>query len=316
MGRSDGKVRLGATSPRDIGAMSPPGIAGLFPGQGSEYPGMLRPLAGHPCAAQIFSRIRELSGRDLYGLAMDGPEDALRSALNAQLSVFGVSACYWELLKGRYGFSALTGHSLGFYTALYAAGSIGFDDAVNIIVEAHRAIEETAGEGQWAMAAIIGLKVEDCEELCAKAGGVYVANINSATQAVVSGRADMVKYVSGAAIERGALNVRHLPIAYPLHSPFMSGIEGRLMPVVRRMKISEPQIPVQDHTGGGRLDGEGIKGVLSGQLQRKVLWRDAVLGIGADRFIEVGPSDVLTKLVRWIDRDAEVMTAEMLCPKG
>jgi len=273
---------------------------------------MLRPLAGHPCAERVFSRIKELSGRDLYGLAMDGPEDALRSALNAQLSVFGASACYWELLKGRYGFSALTGHSLGFYTALYAAGSIGFEDAVKIIMEAHRAIEETAGEGQWAMAAIIGLKAEDCELLCAGAGGVYVANINSASQTVVSGKADMVKYVSGAAIEMGALSVRHLPIAYPLHSPFMAGIVERLSPVVRQMKISEPQIPVLDHTGGGRLDGEGIKGVLSGQLQRKVLWRDAVLGMGADRFIEIGPSDVLTKLVRWVLRDAEVMSAETL----
>jgi len=285
---------------------------GLFPGQGSEHREMFVPL--RECLSdeleRVFGRINALSGRDILGRS-------IRGALDAQLAVFGTGACYWEALSKRFEFDALLGHSLGFYTALYASGSIGLDEAIGIIIEAQRAIEEISNGRHWEMAAIIGLKVDECEQLCKKIGGVFVANINSASQAVISGKADMVNYLLKKALEAGALSVKTIGIPYPLHSPFMKGIKDILRPFVLNMDIKEPIIPVFDHTEGGILDRKGIIETLAGQLEKKVLWKDTLLKTMGKRFIEIGPSSVLSKLVRWIDRDAEATPAEeIICKEG
>lgn len=285
-------------------------LVGIFPGQGSEYLGMLRSLKGYTIVDKVFGEVKKLSGVDLYRFIMEGPLDTLKKPLNAQLSVFGVSVCYWELLKKRYKFKTLAGHSLGFYTALYASGAVGLKDSIKVIIEAQRAIEEISDNGRWAMTAIIGLRVDECEVLCANAGDVYVANVNSMTQVVISGKRDMVKYVTEKAIERGALSIREIDIPYPLHSPFMIGIGKRLMPFINGIRIEEPSIPVFDHTGRGFLKKQEIMSVLSEQLENKVLWRDVIMGLDSHVFLEVGPSDVLSKMVKWIKRDAEVITAE------
>lgn len=298
-------------------------IVAVFPGQGSEYPGLLAPFercqAYSDIVRNVFERLSEISGRDIYLIAKDGSDKELRDALNAQLLVFGTSVCYWKALKERYEFSALAGHSLGFYTAAYASGALGFEDAVRIIIEAQRAIEEISKGIEWAMAAVIGLKVEQCEALCRAAGEVYLANVNSATQSVISGKAVMVEYLTQEALKAGALSVKELAIPYPLHSPFMNGIKSRLGSFVSNLDIKEPQIPIFGHIEGRErfLDREGIAETLAGQLERKVIWRDVVLGIGARRFIEIGPASVLTKLTRWIDRDAQALCAEeLICQIG
>jgi len=277
-------------------------VNGIFPGQGSEYPGMHEPLEGLESAAHIFSRINDAAGADVLS-TLDAP-------LNAQLAVFGVSACYWSELEGRYDFRALAGHSLGFYSALYATGSLGLDDCIDIIARAYDAMAEICSGGRWAMAAIIGLGLEDCRRICREAGDVFVSNSNSASQMVISGDREAVDRALLLSQAGGALDTVDLGIPFPLHSPLMEGVRGMLYPAVRKMRIFEPRLPVLDHTGGGFLDSRGIAEVLAGQLQKPVLWRDAVVTLGRGTFIEVGPSNVLSRLVRWIDREARVMSSD------
>lgn len=167
-------------------------IAGLFPGQGSEYVGMLTHLKGFRATAEVFEIISEFAQRDIMSLALEGPDKDLRQPLNAQLSVFGTSVCYWNLLKERFNFYALSGHSLGFYSALYAANSLKLEDCISVIIEAHKAIEEICGKQKWTMTAVIGLKFQDVERICERVGDVFVANINSSTQVVLSGKEDAV----------------------------------------------------------------------------------------------------------------------------
>jgi [acyl-carrier-protein] S-malonyltransferase len=161
----------------------------------------------------------------------------------------------------------------------------------------------------------MGLKTELVEDICRQAGDVFVSNINSATQTVISGWRDDMLAACLMASEAGALGVKELPILFPLHSPLMQGIGSIISPFLASIEISEPAIPLLSHLDGRPLDAEGIADVLREQLTRKVLWRDAVRAIrqkGISRFVEIGPSDVLSKLVRWIERDAESFRAEEL----
>lgn len=303
-------------------------VAGMFPGMGSEHEGMLDRLEGEAVLREVFGTIDRLSGRDILARFKKDPSGVLEAPLDALLCVFGVSVCYWELLKDKYEFKALAGHSGGFYAALYAAGSLGLDECVTIIMEAQKAIESisidsiSGDQRQWNMAALFGLKADECEGLCKNEGKgeVYVSNINSATQIVIAGRAGAVAAVSEAATARGALGVTPLNVGFPLHTLFMEGIGDMLRPIVRDLDVREPAIPVidhtlghtLDHTAGKVLDGDvldagGVGAVLCGQLEKQVLWRDVVMRLDGCGFLEIGPSDVLSKLVRWIKRDALVV---------
>jgi malonyl CoA-acyl carrier protein transacylase len=281
-------------------------IAALFPGFGSEYSEMFCPLSCHPRVGEVMERLDEAAGREVV-ISLDAP-------LSAQLAVFGASVCYWDILKQKYPFSVIAGHSLGLYGALYAAGSLSFEDGVKIIVEAQRSIESLAapeGNGTWAMAAVIGLKVHQCERICAAVGDVYVSHVNSATQILISVKAGAVRQAGQTAIDAGALSVRDMGIPYPLHTPYMEGICNSLRPVVDSLDIMEPRLRVLDHTSGRPMeDVASISEVLAGQIGRRVLWRDTMIALGVSSYVEVGPSSVLAKLARWMHRDAEVVTAE------
>jgi len=281
-------------------------VAGIFPGYGSEYAEMFCPLSCYPNVGEIMEHLDEAAGREVV-TSLDVP-------LSAQLAVFGASVCYWNILERQHSFSVLAGHSLGLYGALYAAGSLTFKDGLRIIVEAQRAIESLAapeGDGNWGMAAVIGLKVKECERICAMVGDAYVSHINSATQILISGKAGKVQLARQFALEAGALSVKDMGIPYPLHTPYMEGICNSLRPVVNDLDIREPRVRVLDHTSGRAMaDAEAVRDVLAGQIGRRVLWRDTIIALNVSSYVEVGPSSVLSKLVRWMHRDAEVMTAE------
>lgn len=286
--------------------------AGLFPGQGSEFPGMLEQLRGHRITDEVFQKIDNLSGRDIYRIALNGPAEALREPLVAQLSVFGTSICYWHLLRDCADFQGLAGHSLGFYSSLYAASSLSLEDCIRIIIKVHESIEEIAGGSGGLMAAIIGLKEKDVETLCGNAGNVFVSNISSATQMVISGPRDDVRKACQKAVDAGALHCNDLPIPYPLHSPLMEGIGAKLKPFMKGFEIRKPALPVICHINSRPLNQKEIEDVICLQLTRRVRWKDTVTYFttsGTHRFLEIGPSDVLSKLVRWIARDAESLNA-------
>lgn len=274
---------------------------------------MAQHIKGYSAAQDIFSVISEISGQDICSLSLNGPDRDLRKPVHSQLAVFGASAAYWHLLQGQERFSVLAGHSLGFYSALYAAGSLSLGDAVRLIVSVQELISASAGEREGAMASVIGLKTAEVERICAETGDVHVSNINSATQTVISGYAGEVANVCDRALQEGALQVKDLAIPYPLHSPLMDGIEKAISPLVQDMEIKRPVIPVLSHLDGRLLQQDGIAAVLCSQLTHRVDWLTAVLsltGSGVKRFIEIGPSLVLSRLVRWIDRDAEPVGSE------
>jgi len=287
--------------------------AGIFPGQGSEYPGMLECISEYELTKYVFGRINEISGKDIFRVTVEGPESRLREPLIAQLSVFGTSVCYWHLLNNQMDFNGLAGHSLGFYSALYAAGSIPLDDCIRIIIKVHEAIDSLMKDRSGLMASITGLKTEEVKNICNDTAEVFFSNINSASQIVISGSASGVKKACERALQAGALSVKELPIPYPLHSPMMDGIENILRPFINRIEIKKPSIPVISHLDNTVLDQKGISDVLCGQLSKKIMWRDTIkcfASSGINRFVEIGPSDVLSKLVRWIERDAESLRAE------
>jgi [acyl-carrier-protein] S-malonyltransferase len=291
--------------------------AAIFPGQGSEYPGMAACVREGVILHDIFSRISEVAGKDILAAALGEEPADLTDVRVSQLALFGTSVCYWRLLAESERFHCLAGHSLGLYAALYASGSVSLEDCADIILKVQEAIEITSGNRKGLMASIVGLNAGEVERICSEIGSVYVSNVNSATQIVISGWEEQTREACRDAMKAGALGSRELPISFPLHSPLMQGVEDNISPSVALIAIREPSIPLLSHLDGNPLDAAGIFRVLCGQLTQKVLWRDTVKAIrqgGIKRFLEVGPSDVLSKLVRWIERDSEILRAEELVP--
>jgi len=291
--------------------------AAIFPGQGSEYPGMAACIREEVILHDIFSRISTVAGKDILAAALGEDPAVLTDVRASQLALFGTSICYWQLLTESEQFHCLAGHSLGLYAALYASGAVSLENCADIILKVQEAIEIISLNRKGLMASVIGMKTGEVERICRGIGGVYVSIVNSATQTVISGWEEQTREACSAAIKAGALGSRELPISFPLHSPLMQGIEDLVSPLVASMVIREPAIPLLSHLDGNPLDAAGISRVLCGQLTQKVLWRDTVKAIrqgGIERFLEVGPSDVLSKLVRWIERDSEILRAEELVP--
>ncbi len=293
------------------------GSAAIFPGQGSEYPGMAACIKDEEMLHEVFGNISAIAGKDILAAALGEDPEAFTDTRVSQLALFGTSVCYWRLLSECQRFHCLAGHSLGLYAALYAAGSVSLEDCSVIVLKIQDAIEIMAGSRRGLMASVIGLKTGDVERICSEIGGVYVSNVNSATQTVISGWEERTREACGAALKAGALDARELPLSFPLHSPLMQGIEDIISPLMASIAIREPVIPLLSHLDGNPLDAAGISLVLRNQLSRRVLWRDTVRAMrhrGIERFLEIGPSDVLSKLVRWIDRDSEILSAEELVP--
>jgi len=289
--------------------------AAIFPGQGSEYPGMLSGLSKAPITAEVFGRIDHVAKRDVLAALQGHADHGLGDPVVSQLAVFGASACYWDLLRQREDFQCVAGHSLGFYAALYASGALTLEDCASLIITIQQAIQTVSGQRPGLMASIMGLRTEQVEEICGQLDDVHVSNINSITQTVISGWKNAVGTACSMALEDGALAVKELAIPYPLHSPLMSSVQDLIMPFIQSLTIRGSQVPVISHLDGTRLDAKGIAHVLATQLGRKVVWRDTVKAIRQmeiNRFVEVGPSDVLSKLVRWIERDAQSLRAEEL----
>jgi [acyl-carrier-protein] S-malonyltransferase len=278
-------------------------IAGIFPGDGSEYAGMSE-LIGSCDLEQI----------DIPFDIRTIDEEVLKDRLNAQIAVYLVSTFLWDRFRAVIDSSFVAGHSLGFYSALYAAGVISRQDGMKVLRAAYDAIKELASGTDGGMTAIIGLKSDIIDDICKRITDVFVANINSATQVVVSGRLEQVRKVEEVVLREGALDVKRLMIDAPLHSPLMNGIGELIDDGIRNIKLSAPAMPVVDHTEPRILDDvDMIRDILCNQLTRKVLWRDAIIymqGKGVNEYIEVGPSDVLSKIIRWIQRDAIAITSE------
>lgn len=309
----------GGVLTRKPGHRFPAEPAFVFPGQGSQYPGMGRELAAfEPHAGELIGAAEELTGLPVGELMSRADAATIADPQIAQILVFVASSAalsHFEALGVRA--AAVAGHSLGEYTALVACGALGWPDAMLLVAARGRAMSAAAAREPGAMAAIVGLahgRVAGlCDQVCGGAGRVVLANLNSARQAVVSGTLEAVTEVVEKAREAGALRARRLPVGGAYHSPLMASAERELEPLLRAVRLRRPRLPlVSSVTAEPVADIHGYRDDLLRQITRPVLWQrtmTALAEIGAGAFVELGPGKVLTGLGRETVRSAAHRTA-------
>ncbi len=290
----------------------------IFPGQGSQSVGMGRDFfEACPRAATVFQTANEILGFELSQLCFEGPAEELERTDIQQPAIFVTSVAIWETLleKGLPdGFlGACAGLSLGEYTALHAAGAIGFDDALKLVATRGRLMQEASLASPSGMVSVMTDDEAAVHELCAKAaqGEVLVpANFNCPGQVAISGSAAACQRAVELAREFGARAVP-LKVAGAFHSPFMAPAGERLGQALAAAPITRPRVPVVANVSADyHGDADAIRAALQEQVTKPVLWTKSVqrlIADGFDTFVEVGPGRVLTGLMRKIDRQVQVL---------
>jgi [acyl-carrier-protein] S-malonyltransferase len=291
----------------------------IFPGQGSQSVGMGRELwDAHEDVRRLYALAHELTGLDIAGVSFNGPQDELDKDLTAQLCVYVCNEAH-RIEAVRHGAvpDAVTGYSLGFYSALTAAGSLSFEDGLLAVKKAGELALSKGKRGT--MAAIIGLDLWDVEGLCIDArddGGVWVSNVNAARQILISGSVMDVSNTVDLAIKRGALSAYTLKMGAAYHSPLMEGAVKLFSEYLAGVEFKRPTTKVLSYIDAKYLDEPGdIRDTVSRQLSARVLWKDSVMRLikdGVDNFIEIGPGNALSRMVRWVDRGVNVNTSGSL----
>jgi [acyl-carrier-protein] S-malonyltransferase len=294
---------------------NPAKIAALFPGQGSQAVGMGYDLAENwPAAAAVFKTIDDGLGFELSGLCWNGPEDDLKLTENTQPALLAHSTAAWSVLSDAgLAVGAVAGHSLGEYSAVVAARGLGVADAARTVRLRGRLMQQAVPVGEGAMAAVIGLDDDRVETACADeeasgSGPVRAVNFNSPGQVVIAGSAAAVAGAGERLKESGARRVLPLPVSAPFHSPMMVPAREGLEPTLRELDFQPLVVPLYRNVDAGRVDQpDDVRDGLIRQVDAPVLWSEIVRRMRADGFeifIEVGTGNVLSGLVRRIDRDA------------
>jgi [acyl-carrier-protein] S-malonyltransferase len=285
-------------------------IAAMFPGQGAQAVGMGKALSERFEAARLaFEEADDALGYPLSRVCFEGPAERLTQTDVCQPALVATSIAAWRVAEGAGLRPALVmGHSLGEYSALVAAGSMGYAEALRIVAERGAAMRAAGRAAPGAMAALLGLGDDEARSLAAEAGDVWPANFNCPGQVVVSGTADGIDRLMALAGERGHRATR-LQVDGAFHSPLMAPAAERLRPALDAWAPGPPDPPFLSTTTCEREPPERMREVLLAQLTAPVRFGDAVsaaLEAGADRFVEVGHGRVLSGLVRRVRRDAAV----------
>lgn len=300
-------------------------IAFIFPGQGSQYPGMGRELAENFGAARkVFEAADAALGFALSKLCFEGPAEELQLTANTQPAILTVSAAATAVLreKGvRPDFVA--GHSLGEYSALVAAGALSLADAVQLVRKRGQYMQEAVPVGQGAMAAILGLDSGVLEEICRQAAQgevVSPANMNSPGQVVIAGNSSAVARVVELAKGRGAKRAILLNVSAPFHCALMKPAQDRLSIDLDAANVEDPQVPLVNNVGAEVVTSAfDVREGLKRQVMAPVRWEESIRRLrqeGVELFVEVGPGKVLSGLVRQVDRTAECLRAEDFATLG
>lgn len=296
-------------------------IAFLFPGQGSQSVGMVQGLAADPGAKEIFRKAGDALGFDLFDLCLNGPEEMLSHDFNAQVAVHVTNCAYAVILEEKNVIPRfLSGFSLGIFSALVAAGALTFGQGLEGVVLAAEKMSEEGMKHRGAMAAIIGLGESEVREACRELSKAFVASVNTAQQVVISGQEEEVEKAINRCLQRGALLIKRLPVGWAIHTPLMGSASRAFAETIKDWKINSPKLPVLSYLRGAFLaTPEEIKEELSTQYSRPNYWYKVLLrmmGEGIETYVEVGPGNVLSQMVRWVHRSAKVLTAEAILKSG
>ncbi|MBI3666168.1 MAG: ACP S-malonyltransferase [Acidobacteria bacterium] len=296
-------------------------VAFLFPGQGSQAPGMGRELAEHFSAArEVFERADAALNFPLSRLCFEGPEEALRLTENTQPAILTCSVATWVVLAEK-GIQPdfVAGHSLGEYSALVAAGALHFEDAVRLVRRRGQYMQEAVPAGTGAMAALLGLPNGTLERICAEAAQgevVAPANLNSPDQVVIAGHKAAVERAVALAEAAGAKRAVMLAVSAPFHCPLMEPARQRLQPDLAVATFRDLQIPLVNNFAALEIrTAEEARRGLMDQVANPVRWGASIRYLaaqGVSRFVEVGPGRVLTGLLRHIDRSLNGTNVEDL----
>lgn len=288
-------------------------LAFVFPGQGSQSMGMLDALANEfTDVEKTFRAASEVLGYDLWDIVQNGPAEKLNSTDITQPAMLAAGVAVWRVWQARGGAqpAVLAGHSLGEYTALVCGGSLAFEDAIKLVAERGRLMQQAVPAGTGAMAAVLGLDDDTVRAVCTEAAAgevVEAVNFNSPGQVVVAGHKTAVERTVDLAKAKGAKRALLLPVSVPSHCALMQPAAEQLATVLEGVAIQSPQIPVINNVDVAMpTDPTAIRSALVRQLHSPVRWVETVQKMaadGVDRLIECGPGKVLVGLNKRIERN-------------
>ena len=289
-------------------------LAIVFPGQGSQSVGMMNGFADLPIVEKTFLEANAILGVDLWTMVREGPVEALNQTVNTQPVMLVAGVACWRGWKEKGGAmpSWFAGHSLGEYSALVAAESIRFEDALPLVRFRAQAMQEAVPEGTGGIAAILGLDGAALKDVCAEAAQGEVlepANLNSPGQVVIAGHRAAVERGMALAKEKGAKRAVMLPMSAPSHCSLMKPAAARLAERLEAIEVKKPLVPVIHNRFVESFDDPArIRQALVEQLYNPVRWIEIVQFLGhkgVKRVVECGPGKVLTGLSRRIVPDIE-----------
>ncbi len=293
----------------------------VFPGQGSQVPGMGRELAEHfPAARQVFQQADAALDFPISKLCFEGPEEDLKLTENTQPALLTCSLATLAVLRER-GIEAdyVAGHSLGEYSALVASGSLRFEDAVRLVRKRGRYMQQAVPEGVGAMVALLGLPGGELDTICAAAANgevVSAANFNAPKQVVIAGHAGAVSRAAELAKARGARRAVLLSVSAPFHCALMKPAQEQLAGDLDEVEFKDLRIPLVNNYAAREIrSGEQAREGLHEQVPNPVRWEQSVRYLaaqGVEHFIEVGPGKVLTALLKRIDSSLKGSNVEDL----
>jgi [acyl-carrier-protein] S-malonyltransferase len=284
----------------------------VFPGQGSQFVGMGKDLyENHAIAKEMFEKANEILGFRITDLMFEGTDEDLRQTNVTQPAIFLHSVVRAKLMGDDFKPDMVAGHSLGEFSALVAAGVLGFEDGLKLVYQRAMAMQEACEVEPGTMAAVLALADEKVEEVCANTDGVVVpANYNCPGQLVISGAYAAVEKACESMKEAGAKRALILPVGGAFHSPLMEPAREKLAKAIENTDFGDPICAIyQNVTAKAETDKNTIKQNLVFQLTAPVRWTQSVQSMwndGATMYTEVGPGKVLQGLVKKIAPDAEI----------